>query len=162
MSTYTACEIALLARIHDFRSGATFGPDNATRGDFRALDAKGRGVACVLLQAARSEYGDTLGGGRGAHGKRQQRHQIGATVFVARGTGAGGDGAAYQALTEIVDALVAWLDTFPRLSNAPGVKRAEVVEVGDARTRETRPWVWQTLRVTVLTETEPVLTEGAQ
>lgn len=161
MSTYTIAEAALHARILAFPGPPTFDGATCTRGDFRALDARGADVACVLMQAGRSELGDTLDGGRGTHGKRQQRHRIGATLFVKRGTGAGGDGAAYVALTALTDALCAHLDRYPRLGGAPGVKRAQVVELGDVRARDARPHLWQTLLIEVLTETAPDLMEGA-
>lgn len=159
MSTYATSEAALLALIHAAPSGL-FDTANCTRGDFGALDAKGADVACVLMQAGRSECGRNLDGN--SHGKRQQRHQIGVTVFAKRKQGAGGDSAPYLLLTETVDALCAWLDTYPRLNGASGVLRAGVTELGDVRFREGRPWIWQTLLVSVLTETEPVLVETAR
>lgn len=156
MSTYSAAEAAALEIV---RLESTFIETNSSRGDFRALDAKGADFACVLLMAGPSEMGDNLGNGRGTHGKRQQRHRIGVVVFRKRGQAITGDGLVYTALTEMVDTLVARFDTSPRLNGAVGVKRAEVDRVTEPRIRRDSPWVYQTILLDVLTETEPTLTE---
>lgn len=159
MSTYAASEAALAAVIRLLDSGNVFDADNCTQGDYDALDARGKDYGCVLTKAGRSEYGDNLGNGRGAHGKRQQRHRIGVLLFRKRKQAKDGDGAAYADLTTQADAVVALLDTYPRLNGASGVKRAEVVESGEVRTRRDSPWIFLPLLVEVLTETEPTLVE---
>jgi hypothetical protein len=158
MSTYTTAEAALLTRVRAYNSGATFTTTNSSRGDFRVLNNEGVTQAAVLMQATRSEFGDNLGQGRGTHGKRQQRHRIGIVLFQARGQA--DDGTSYQALAALTDALIAYLDTYPRLNNATGVKRAEVIEASEPRIRRDSAWIFQTLLVEVMTETVPVLIEG--
>lgn len=158
MSTYAAAEAALAAVVRLLDSGNVFTTDNCRQGDYRALDAQGALYACVLTKAGRSEYGDNLGNGRGAHGKRQQRHRIGVLLFRKRRQDA--DGEAYTDLTTQADAVVGLLDTYPRLNNTSGVKRAEVVESGEVRVRRDSPWIFLPLLVEVLTETEPSLVES--
>jgi len=158
MSTYVPSEEALLAAVRASGNGATFTTQNSARGDFTVLDKAGVTSAAVLMQAGKSEYADNLGGGRGAHGKRQQRHQIAVILFQARGQA--DDGTATQALHGQKDALIAYLDTYPRLNNAAGVKRAAVVEADVPRVRQARAWIFQAILVEILTETAPVLQEG--
>jgi len=153
MSTYTTAETGLLAVLQTYG----FTPDNSSRGDFRVLNNEGVAQAAVLLQAAPSEFGDNLGGGRGAMGKRQQRHRIACILFQRR---AGSDGENYTALATMTDAVIAYLDTYPLLSATSGVKRAEVVSASEPRIRRSSDWLYQTLLVEVLTETAPVLTES--
>lgn len=160
MSTYSACEAALLAHIRAYAGGAVFTAANATRGDFRALDAAGADVACVLVQAAPSACGDNLSG-RGAHGQRQQQHTIAAVLARKRGTGDGGDGAGVAALHDLADDLIAWLDSAPRLNGVPVVRRAEVVSMTEPVVRRDSPHVILTLRIVVRTSTTPALIEGA-
>lgn len=160
MSTYAAAEAALAAVVRLLDSGNVFNADNCRQGDYRALDAQGAVYACVLTKAGRSEHGDNLGNGRGAHGKRQQRHRIGVLLFRKRRQDA--DGEAYTDLTAQADAVVGLLDTYPRLNNTSGVKRAEVVESGEVRVRRDSPWIFLPLLVEVLTETEPTLAETAR
>lgn len=160
MSTYAVSEAALAAVIRLLDSGNVFDTANCTQGDFDALDTRGKDYGCVLAKAGRSEYGDNLGNGRGAHGKRQQRHRIGVLLYRKRKQGKDGDGAAYVALTTQADALIGLLDIYPRLNNASGVKRAEVVESGEVRARRDSPWIFLPLLVEVLTETEPAIEES--
>lgn len=158
MSTYTTSEAALLDVVRLLDNGAAFDSNNSSRGGFRALNAKGADWACVLMQARASRMGDNLGQGRGTHGKRQQEHEIACTVFRKRKQDDDED--AYTALTTMTDALVALLDTYPRLNGAASVKRAEVITIGDVRYREGKPWIYQSVLVRVLTETAPVLVES--
>lgn len=159
MSTYATSEAALLTRVRAYSAGAVFTTTNSSRGDFRVLNNEGVTQAAVLMQASRSEFGDDLGRGRGSHGKRQQRHRIALIVFQARGQI--DDGTTYAALLTITDALIAYLDTYPRLSNATSVKRAEIVEVSEPRIRRDSAWIFQTILVEVMTETAPQLVETA-
>lgn len=156
MSTYATTEAAALALLQSYQSGAVFDASNSTQGDFSALDAKGTDYAAVLLQAGPSEMSVP------AHRMIQQAHQIGITLFVKRKQGSDGDGAAYQALQTLADGVQAWFDTYPRLNNAVNVKRAAIVDRGEPRVRDGRPWVWTTLLLEALTETEPVLVETAR
>jgi len=158
MSTYSTAEAALLAALRASSGGAVFTVANSSRGDFRVLNNEGVTTAAVLMQASRSEFGDNLGQGRGTQGKRQQHHRIAVVVFQARGQA--DDGTSYQALASVTDTLIAYLDTYPRLSNATNVKRAEVVEASEPRIRRDSAWIFQTVLVEVLTETAPVLAEG--
>ena len=158
MSTYATSEAALLTAVQASGSGDVFSATNSSRGDFRILNNEGVTQAAVLMQAARSEFGDNLGQGRGTHGKRQQRHQIAVVVFQARGQA--DDGTSYQALQATTDALIAYLDTYPRLNDAANVKRAEATEASEPRIRRDSAWIFQTVLVEVLTETAPVLIEG--
>jgi hypothetical protein len=158
MSTYATSEAALLVAVRASSAGAVFTATNSSRGDFRVLNNEGVTQAAVLMQAAASQFGDNLGQGRGTHGKRQQRHRIGLVIFQARGQA--DDGASYQALAAVTDALIGYLDTYPRLNNATSVKRAEVTEASEPRIRRDSAWIFQTLLVEVLTETAPVLVEG--
>jgi len=132
--TYSAIEGALLTLIQAYNAGTVFTASlrNATRGDYRAMDATGTSVAAVVVQAADSVYGYTAPGGRGAHSKEMAQHRIGIDLFVKRSTGAGGDGVAYTALLTLRDGLIAHLRPYPRLNNASGVKLAHV-------TNATRP-----------------------
>lgn len=158
MSTYATSEAALLTAVRASSAGAVFTATNSSRGDFSVLNNEGVTVAAVLMQNSKSEFGDNLGSGRGTHGKRQQKHNIGLVVFQARGQN--NDGVTYQALATATDALIAYLDTYPRLSNATGVKRAEVVEASEPRIRRDAAWIFQVLLVEVLTETAPTLIES--
>ena len=158
MSTYSTSEAALLTVVRASGAGAVFTTSNSSRGDFRVLNNEGVTRAAVLMQASRSEFGDNLGQGRGTHGKRQQRHRIAVVVFQARGQA--DDGTSYAALQAITDALIGYLDTYPRLNNAASVKRAEVIEASEPRIRRDSAWIFQTVLVEVLTETAPVLAEG--
>lgn len=158
MSTYSTCEAALLTVVRASGGGAVFTEINSSRGDFAVLNGTGVTSAAVLMQAGASEFGDDLGQGRGTHGKRQQKHRIAVIVFQARRQD--DDGYTYVALKENVDALIGYLDTYPRLGSATNVKRAEVVELSDVRRQRDRAWVFQTILVEVLTETSPVLAEG--
>ena len=148
----------MLTAVQASASGAVFTTVNSSRGDFRVLNNEGVTSAAVLMQASRSEFGDNLGQGRGTHGKRQQHHRIAIVVFQARGQA--DDGTSYQALQVTTDALIAYLDIYPRLNNATNVKRAEVVEASEPRIRRDSAWIFQTVLVEVLTETAPVLVEG--
>lgn len=154
MSTYATSEAALLAVVQL----AGFTDTNSSRGDFRILNNEGVTSAAVLMQASRSEFGDNLGQGRGTHGKRQQRHRIAIVVFQARGQL--DDGTSYAALQATTDTLIGLLDTYPRLNNATSVKRAEASEASEPRIRRDSAWIFQSVLVEVLTETEPTLVEG--
>lgn len=156
MSTYSTAEQAALAVV---RNVTTFTEANSTRGDFRAIDAKGTSWAAVLLMAGPSEMGDNLGNGRGTHGRRQQRHRIGVIILHERQQAPQGDGAVMTELLAMTDQVVALFDTYPRLNGATSVKRAEVDRVTEPRIRRDMPWVYQTILLTVLTETEPAITE---
>ena len=158
MSTYATSEAALLTAVQASSAGAVFTATNSSRGHFRVLNNEGVIAAAVLIQAARSEFGDNLGQGRGTHGKRQQKHMITVVVFQARGQV--DDGTSYAALQATTDALIAYLDTYPRLNNAANVKRAEVIEASEPRIRRDSVWIFQTVLVEVLTETAPTLVEG--
>lgn len=161
MSTYTTAEAALLTRVRAYNSGATFTTNNSSRGDFRVLDRANTGQACVLMQMRDSEMADDLGQGRGSHGKRQQRHYIGAVLF--QGRGQEDDGTTYQALTTLTDALIAYLDTYQRLGLGDPIKRAEVVGATVPRlSARWSAWLFQMLTVEVVTETSPVLAEYAR
>jgi hypothetical protein len=155
VSTYSTSEAALLTTV---RASGGFTEINSSRGDFAVLNGTGVVSAAVVMQAGPSEFGDDLGEGRGAHGKRQQRHRIAVIVFQARRQD--NDGYTYVALKETVDALIAYLDTYPRLGSAANVKRAEVTEVSAVRRQRDRAWIFQSILVEVLTETSPVLAEG--
>lgn len=160
MSTYTTTEEALLTAVRASGGGAIFTTQNSSRADFTVLDRAGVTSAAVLIQAGKSEMGDDLGGGRRAYGKRQQRHRIAVVLIQARGQT--DDGTAAQALHTAADALIAYLDTYPRLNNATAVKRAELVEADIPRKlRASDAWIFQALLVEVMTETAPVLAEGA-
>lgn len=156
MSTYATSEAALLDVL---RLLATFTQTNSSRGDFSILNNEGVTQAVVLTQARPSENGDNLGSGRGSMGKRQQRHSVAAIVFQARGQE--NDGVTYQALTTLTDALVAHLDRYQRLNGATSVKRAQVKEIAEPRIRRDNAWVYQTVLIEVMTETEPALVETA-
>lgn len=158
MSTYTTAAAGLLALLHAYDSGAVFASDNAKIDDFTALDAQGRDVAAVIAQAAASQFGDNLGQGRGTHGKRQQQHHLVVALYVKRLTD--NDGVTAAALHTLTDGVIAWLDTYPRLNNASGVKRAEVTEASDVILSRSSPHALITLAVEVLTETAPVLVES--
>jgi hypothetical protein len=158
MSTYATSEAALLTTVRALSSGSVFTAANSSRGDFRVLNNEGVTAAAVLMQESRSEFGDNLGQGRGTHGKRQQRHRIAIVVFQARGQA--DDGASYVALQGVTDSLIAYLDTYPRLGTATSVKRAEVTEASEPRIRRDSAWIFQTVLVEILTETQPVLVEG--
>lgn len=155
MSTYTTTEEALLAVV---RASGAFTEQNSARADFTVLDRAGVTNAAVLIQAGPSEFGDNLGGGRGAHGKRQQRHRIAIVLLQARGQT--NDGVAAVALQAARDTLIGYLDTYPRLGGASDIKRAEVVEVDVPRVRQTMTWIFQAIMVEVMTETAPALQEG--
>lgn len=157
MSTYSASETALLAAVRASGNGALFTTQNSSRADFTVLDRPGVSSAAVLIQAAPSEYADNLGQGRGTHGKRQQKHFIAVVLIQARGQT--DDGAAATALHAAHDALVAYLDTVPRLNGAP-IKRAEAVSADVPRLRRDNAWIYQAVLVEVLTETTPTLIEG--
>lgn len=159
MSTYSTTEAALLARIQAYNGGATFTASNSSRGDYRVLDREGVTQAAVLMQAAPSEFGDRLDS-RGAHGKRQQRHRIAIVLFQARLQA--NDGDTYASLTTLRDALIAYLDTYPRLNAAAGVKRAEIVEAAEPRVQRDSAWVFSSILVEVMTETTPQLVETPQ
>lgn len=156
MSTYATTEQAALELL---RTVDQFDEANTSRGDFRALDAKGTNWAAVLLMAGPSEMGDNLGNGRGTHGRRQQRHRIGLAIFRKRGQAPEGDGALYVELTEVTDTVVALFDTYPRLNGAARVKRVEIDRVTEPRIRRDSPWIYQTILLDAMTETEPTLTE---
>lgn len=159
MSTYSISETALLAAVRASSSGGAFTAQNSARADFTVLDRAGVVSAAVLIQGGASEFGDNLGQGRGTHGKRQQRHQIAIVLFQARGQT--DDGIAAVALQAARDALIAYLDTVPRLNNAAGIKRAEVIQADVPRVQQAKAWIFQAILVEVLTETAPVLVEGA-
>jgi len=156
MSTYVVAETALLARVVAYSGGTVFTTTNSSRGDFRVLNNEGVTQGAVLLQAAASEFGDDLGGGRGAMGKRQQRHRIALILFQRRN---GSDGDNYTALATLTDTVIAYLDTYPLLNNTSSVKRAEVVSASEPRIRRSSDWIYQTVLVEVMTETAPALTE---
>jgi hypothetical protein len=148
-----------LAAVRASGGGTVFTAQNSSRADFTVLDRAGVTSAAVLVQAGKSEFADNLGGGRGAHGKRQQRHRIAVILIQARGQT--DDGVAAQALHTTVDTLVGYLDTYPRLNNAALVKRAEATEADIPRKlRASDAWIFQAILVEVLTETAPVLQEG--
>ncbi len=157
MSTYATAEAALLTRVQAYSSSSVFTTTNSSRGDFQVLNNEGVSQAAVLLQAAPSEFGDNLGSGRGSMGNRQQRHRIACILFQRR---AGNDGANYTALLTLVDALIAYLDTYPALGSPSTVRRAEVVSASEPRIRRSSDWLYQTLLVEVVTETAPILTEA--
>lgn len=161
MSTYATTEEAVLSRIRALNSGDTFTVTNSSRGDFRVLNNSGVVNACVLMMARDSEFADNLGQGRGTHGKRQQRHYVGAVLFRARGTA--DDGTSYQALTTLTDALIAYLDTYQRPADTPtSIKRMEVVGATVPRlSARWNAWLFQTVTIEVLTETTPTLQEGS-
>ena len=127
MSTYATTEAALKTLILAY--GVQFDERNTSQGAWRVLDASGTLWACVLTIGAPTEKGDALEG-HGAQGQRQERHTINAEVY-RKVSGVEGDGAAYVALTELVDALDAYLARYPRLNGASSVKRAEVTLIGD-------------------------------
>jgi hypothetical protein len=160
VSTYATAEAALLARIRALNSGDTFLAANSSRGDFTVLNRAGVRQACVLMMVRDSEFADNLGAGRGTHGKRQQRHYVGAVLFQARGQA--DDGTSYQALTALADSLIAYLDTYQRPDDTAGIKRSEVVGATVPRlSARWNAWLFQTLTIEVLTETTPTLQEGA-
>ncbi len=158
MSTYATSEAALLAAVRASSSGAVFTTKNSSRGDFAVLNNEGVTVAAVLMQAARSEFGDRLDS-RGTQSKRQQRHRVGIVVFQARGQN--NDGDTYAALASVTDALIAYLDTYQRLNNATGVKRAEIIEASEPRIQRDKAWIFRVILVEIMTETAPVLVETA-
>lgn len=160
MSTYSTSEAALLTRIRAMDGGGSYDTGNSSRGDYRVFDAPGRQLACVVVRAGRSLMGDRMENGRGSHGKRQQRHRIAAIVAQKRGQLS--DEAAYTALMDAIDALIAWVDTYPRLGNVTDVKRAEAVEVSEPRRNQTSTHIYASILFDVYTETEPVLTESAR
>lgn len=155
MSTYATSEAALLSVV---RLLGTFTATNSSRANFSVLDAQAVSQAAVIVQVRSSENGDDLGNGRGSHGKRQQRHWMAIVVLQARGQT--DDGASYTTLTTLTDTLVAHLDKYQRLNNAANVKRAQVREITEPRVRRDSAWLFQTILVEVLTETEPVITGG--
>lgn len=159
MSTYAASEEALLEVIRLYNNSGTFTEVNSSRGAFRVLNNTGVTQAAVLMKVGSSQYADNLGGGRGAHGKRQQRHRIGIVVFQARRQD--DDGAIYTDLSELVDELIGHIDRYQRLNNAANVKRAQVIEDTEPRVQQSNAWVFQTILVQVDTETTPSLLEGA-
>lgn len=127
MSTLSATEAALLTTVR--LRGTVYTAANTSRGDTRVTDAPGHSFAAVVVQRGPSRYGDRAASGRGAHGKRQQTHLLRLILTLKRGTGQGGDAAAYVILQEEAAALVAHLDRYPRLGGAAsGIRRAEVVE----------------------------------
>lgn len=158
MSTYVLAENALLAAVRASSSGAVFTTTNSSRGDFRVLNNQGVTTAAVLMMGGASEFADNLGGGRGTHGKRQQRHRIAIILFQARRQD--NDGLNYTEQVDATDTLIAYLDTVPRLNNASSIKRAEVVEAAEPRVRRDSAWIFQAILVEVLTETAPTLAEG--
>ena len=160
MSTYATSEEALLEVIRLYNGGATFSENNSSRGSFKVLNNTGVTSAAVLMKVGGSQYADNLGGGRGAHGKRQQRHRIGIVVFQARRQD--DDGITYGDLTALTDALIGHIDRYQRLNNAANVKRAQVIEDTETRVQQTNAWMFQTVLVQVDTETTPSLVEGAQ
>ncbi len=147
MSTYSTTEAALLQTLQDYG----FDDLSSSRGDFSILNNKGVARAVVLMQARPSEFAFDLGGGRASHGKRQQRHVIACVIFQARGQN--NDGVSYVALTELTDALIAYLDKYPLLGAAANVKRADVGEATEPRIRRDKAWIYQTVFVSVDTET---------
>lgn len=164
--SYTTAEAALLTLVRAYEGGAVFTAANSSRGDFSATDAPGYRQYAVVMMAGESDYGDALFG-RGAHGKRQQRHRMSVLLFQARQQGLGGDGAAYSALLTLTDGVAAWLERYPRLDGASGVKRAEIVRIGKVRTTQTPagapgPHLLQPILLDVLCETEPAQAESAQ
>lgn len=158
MSTYVPSEEALLTAVRASGNGAVFTTTNSSRGDFQVLNNQGVTTAAVLMMGGRSEFADNLGGGRGTHGKRQQRHRIAIILFQARRQD--DDGATYTEQVDATDDLIAYLDTVPRLSTTSVIKRAEVVEAAEPRVRRDSAWIFQTILVEILTETAPTLLEG--
>lgn len=159
MSTYATSEAALLTLIRAYSGGTVFTTTNSSRGGFQVLNNAGVSQAVVLMQARASENGDDLGRGRGAMGKRQQRHWIAMIVFQSRG--ATNDEASYTALLTLTDALIGYLDTYQRLNNATNVKRAQIREVAEPRIQRDKAWIYQSVLIEVMTETAPVLVETA-
>jgi len=159
MSVYANAEQALLNAVRMLDGGRIYGETNSKRGDFGVLNSAAATCAAVVIRGGRSEYADSLSGGRGAHGARQERHRIAVVVFQSRGQSS--DEYAYVLLADQVDALVNHLNTMPRLNNAP-IKRAQVVEVSDIRRVRDSAWIYQSILVQVDAETKPVTTEGAQ
>lgn len=160
MSTYSTTEAALLAFIRTLNSGDTYTAANSSRGDFGVLNNDGVQTAAVLIKGGSSEFGDNLGQGRGAFGKRQQRHQI--AIVLLRDRRQDTDSANYTALQSSADTLIAYLDQYPRLNNASGVKRAQAISDSEPRVRQGAAWMYQTILVEVITETEPALQEVAR
>lgn len=160
MSAYAAIEAAALTVLRAYQSGATFTAANSSRGDYGVLEAPGDNAA-VIQQMAPTEAGDRLDG-RGAHGRRQWRYTLAITLFRKRGTGQGGDGAAYTDLISLTDGVVAHLLRYPRLGSASGVKRAQVTRVSTPMGADGRPHLWQTITVMVDAESEIAYVEDAQ
>jgi hypothetical protein len=127
--SYATIETALLTLILAYSGGTVFTAAlrNATRGDYRAMDATGTAVSAVVVQSADSIYGYTAPGSRGTHGKEAARHLMGIDLFVKRGQALGGDGVAYTTLITLRDALIAHLHTTPRLNNTADLQIARVI-----------------------------------
>jgi hypothetical protein len=127
VSTYATTEAAVKTLMLAY--GPQFDDRNTAQGAWRVLDSSASLWACVLTIGAPTEKGDSLFG-RGAQGKRQERHTINVEVY-RKVAGTENDGVAYVALTALVDAIDAYLATYPRLNGAANVKRAEVAFIGD-------------------------------
>jgi hypothetical protein len=111
VSQYLTVESAYLALVRAYNSGATFTTANSSQNDWRVLDAPGTAYAAVLMMGEDSDFGDSLNG-RGAFGKRQELHRPTIELFVKRGQGLGGDGAARADLIVMALDLTAYLFLF--------------------------------------------------
>lgn len=155
LATSAAALLAVVQLLDDMDS------ENTSVADFRAWDAKGTDWGAVVMQRAPSVYGRDLVKAAAAHGTRQQQHRLAVLLARKRGQAPDGDGAIVAALWAKTDALIALIDTYPRLNSASGVIRAEVVEAGEPRIRQGSPWIYQIVAVDVWTRTSPVLVETA-
>ncbi len=129
--TLAASATALLTLVRAYNSGATFTTTNSSYGDWLVLDATGTEVSAVVEMADVSVSGDIVQDGAvnyGTQGNYQEAHTLAVFVAYKRGVGASGDGALYSNLTTLVDALRAYLTTYPRLNNAGLVRYAHIVQ----------------------------------
>lgn len=162
MTLYATCEAALLTLVRAVNSGATYDATNSSRGDWSVRDRQGVTLSAVLYQARASQFAFAFPGGRGAHGRRQERHFIGVQVAYARGAAQGGDGVAYAGLQTAVDSLIAHLNQYPRLNGTSGVKEARVSEAGMPVYNAGRTHLIRALLVEVAAEIDLVQVESAQ
>lgn len=158
--SYTTVEAALETLLNGYADGAhvlTAGA-NLRRGDFRAKDEPGTTVACVITMGGDSEYADAFGTHR-AHGKRQARHRPALSLFWKRGTALGGDGVAYEGLRDFTDALIAFLNRYPRIGGA-SVHRMQVTRATRIVQLQGSPHAAQRVELEVLEETAVSLASG--
>lgn len=153
MSTYATSEQALLDTI---RLMPEYTSTNSSRGDFGVWDAAGSSVGVVVIKGGRSQMGDRLEGGRATHGKRQQRHRIAVVVGLKRGQA--NDSTAYVTLIAATEAIIAHLDRYQRLQAT--VKRAEASEATEVQRRRDNPFIFCTILVDIMTETENSYASG--